>query len=329
MSSRTLPSTPRPLIDLGLLGPGDDVARGELHRVRGIALEEAVAFGVEQVGAFAAGALGDQNPRWREGRRMELHHLHVLERDPDPQSLGHSVSGAGVGVGGAAVEPTRATGGEDHRLRPDRRQAAVDQVPGDHSLAAVLVLDELPDEELLVDLQVALHHLLEEDVHQHVAGDVGRVGRSRLARSAERALRDPSVLRAREDRPPVLELVDVAGSLVAEDLDRVLVAEVVRALDGVEGVLLRIVLRGVPESGVDAALGRTGMASNRMDLRDQRDVGARIVRFDGRPHSRAACPDNEHVVLRFHRERTLSKRRQAEAPNGCGDGRDWRRPQKS
>ena len=38
-----------------------------------------------------------------------------------------------------------------------------------------------------------------------------------------------------------------------------------------------------------------------MDLRDERDVGARIVRLDGRAHPRAAGPDNEHVVLRFHR----------------------------
>ena len=50
------------------------------------------------------------------------------------------------------------------------------------------------------------------------------------------------VVGAREDRAPVLELVDVAGRLVAEDLDRVLVAEVVGALDRVERVLLGAVL---------------------------------------------------------------------------------------
>ena len=70
-------------------------------------------------------------------------------------------------------------------------------------------------------------------------GDVGRVRRPRRAGGAERPLRDPPVLGAREDGAPVLELVDVARRLVAEDLDRVLVAEVVRALDRVEGVRLR------------------------------------------------------------------------------------------
>ena len=220
---------------------------------------------------------------------------------PSAQRLRHPVAGAGVGVGRAGVEPARAAGGQDHRLRADRGQAAVEQVPGDHALAAALVLDELPDEELLVDLQVALHHLLVEDVHEHVPGDVGRVGRARLAGGAERALRDAAVVGAREDRAPVLELVDVVRRLVAEDLDRVLVAEVVGALDRVEGVLLGVVLGGVPERGVDPALGRAGVAAGRMDLRDERDVGARIVRLDGRAHPRAAGPDNEHVVLRFHR----------------------------
>ena len=220
---------------------------------------------------------------------------------PSAQRLRHPVAGAGVGVGRAGVEPARAAGGEDHRLRPDRGEPAVEQVPGDHALAAAFVLDQLPDEELLVDLEVALHHLLVEDVHEHVAGDVGRVGGSRLAGRAERALRDAAVLGAREDRAPVLELVDVVGRLVAEDLDRVLVAEVVGALDRVEGVLLGVVLGGVPERRVDPALGRAGVAARRMDLRDERDVGARVVRLDGRAHPRAAGPDDEHVVLRFHR----------------------------
>ena len=39
---------PAALVDLGLLRAGDDVARGELHRVRRVALEEALALGVEE-----------------------------------------------------------------------------------------------------------------------------------------------------------------------------------------------------------------------------------------------------------------------------------------
>ena len=113
-----------------------------------------------------------------------------------------------------------------------------------------------------------------------MAGDVGRVGRSRLAGGAEGPLRDPAVLGAREDGAPVLELVDVAGRLVAEDLDRVLVAEVVGALDRVVGVLLGVVLGGVPERRVDPALGRAGWLRTGWMLREKRDVGAEIESLD-------------------------------------------------
>jgi hypothetical protein len=171
---------------------------------------------------------------------VELHHLHVLERHADAQRHRHPVARAGVGVGRPGVEAADAPGGEDHRLGADRLEAPVQQIPADNTLAATLLLDQVPGEELLVDLQLALHHLLVEHVDQDVTGDVGGVGRPRLAGGPERTLRDPPVLRAREDGAPVLELVDVARGLLAEDLDRVLVAEVVGAFDRVEGVLLRV-----------------------------------------------------------------------------------------
>ena len=75
----------------------------------------------------------------------------------------------------------------------------------------------------------------------------------------------------------MLELVDVAGRLAAEDLDRVLVAEVVGALDRVERVDVGVVLGCVSERRVDAALGRAGVASRRVELRDDGDIGARVV----------------------------------------------------
>ncbi len=193
-------------------------------------------------------------------------------------------------------------------LRADRLDAAVEQVPADDALTAAVLDHELVGEELLVDLDVALHHLLVEHVDEHVAGDVGRIDGSRRAGGPERALGELAVGRAREDAAPVLELVDVAGRLPGEDLDRVLVAEVVRALDGVEGVLLGTVLGCVPERRVDAALGGSRVTPSRVELRDEGDVGAGVECLDRRPHSGAAGADDEDVVLRFHRLRPYRKR---------------------
>ncbi len=233
---------------------------------------------------------------------MELHHLHVLERDACAQRHGHPVAGAGVGVRRSRVQPSRAARRENHRLRADRRETASEEIPGDHALAASVVDDELPREVLLVRRDVALHDLLVEDVDQDVARDVGCVRRSRLAGRAERALRDAAVLRAREDRAPVLELVDVVRRLLAEDLDRVLVAEVVRPLHRVERVLLGVVLGRVPERGVDPALRRAGVAANRVDLGDHRDVRAGVESLDRRAHSRAAGTHDDDIVNGVHCE---------------------------
>ena len=100
-----------------------------------------------------------------------------------------------------------------------------------------------------------------EHLDQDVAGDVGREDRARRAGGAERALRELAVVAAGEDRAPVLELDDVARRLAREELDRVLVAEVVGALDRVVGVDLGAVLGRVAERRVDAALGGAGVAS--------------------------------------------------------------------
>jgi hypothetical protein len=231
---------------------------------------------------------------------VELHHLHVLERYAGPKRHRHPVAGARIGVGRPGVEAARTPRCEDDRLGADRLDAAVQEVPGDHALAAVVVQNQPPREPLLVDAEVPLHHLLVENLDEDMAGDIGGVGGSRRAGGSERTLRDPAVLGAREDGAPVLEPVDILRGLFAEDLDRVLVAQVVRALDRVVGMRFGVVLGGVAERGVDASLSRPGVTSNGMDLGDERDVRAHVVRLDRRTHPRAAGADDEHVVLRFH-----------------------------
>ena len=290
------------LVDLRLLGAGDDVARGELERVRRVALHEALAVGVDEVRALAAAALGEEDPGRVERRRVELHELHVLERQAEVQRHRHPVAGAGVRVRRDAVLPAGAARREDDRLPADRLQAAVHEVPADDALAAAVVLDELPREELLVHRDVALADLLPQHLDEDVAGDVGREDRARRAGGAERALRELAVVAAGEDRAPVLELDDVAGRFLREELDRVLVADVVGALDRVVRVGLGAVLGGVAERRVDAALGRSRVGTRRVDLRDHRDVGAGVECLDRGAHPCATGPDDEHVVLRDHVE---------------------------
>ena len=167
-----------------------------------------------------------------------------------------------------------------------------------------VVLDE-PEGEVLLEHDEALVHallqLLVQDLDEDVARDVRGVDGTRRARRTERALVELALGVPREDAAPALELVDVAGRLAREDLDGILVAEVVGALDGVERVRLGVVLRLVSERGVDAALGRARVAAGRVQLRDDRNPSAGIVGLDGGAHARAARADHEHVEGSVHR----------------------------
>ena len=156
-----------------------------------------------------------------------------------------------------------------------------------------------------------------------MAGDVGRVDRARRAGGAERALVELALLVPREDAAPALELVDVARRLAREDLDRVLVAEVVRALDRVERVRLGVVVGLVAERRVDAPLRGAGVAARRVELRDDGDAGAGVVRLDRGAHAGAAGADDEHVERGVHRLETIGwsagrDSATAPGPRGCG-----------
>ena len=129
------------LVDLGLLGAGDDVARGELHLVRRVALHEALALGVEQVGALAAGALGDQEALARQRRRVVLDHLHVHQLRPDPVGHRDPVAGADQRVGGRLPDLAVAAAGEDHRLGLEELHRAVGDVAGDDAAALAVLVD--------------------------------------------------------------------------------------------------------------------------------------------------------------------------------------------
>ena len=133
-------------------------------------------------------------------------------------------------------------------------------------------------------------------MHDRLAGDVGDVVGARLRGAAERAGAELALLVAVEGDAEVLEVEDLLRRLAAHDLDRVLVAEVVGALDRVEGVRLpRVALL---ERGVDPALGGVGVRAHRVDLGDDPDRDALLGGGErgalaGEPRS-----DHQYVVSR-------------------------------
>src|SRR5690606_10286307 len=114
--------------------------------------------------------------------------------------------------------------------------------------------------------------------------------------AAERPLIDSAILGARERHAVVLELDHRGGRLAAHVLDRVLVAEPVRPLDGVVHVPAPVVLAHVAERGADPALGRDRVAACRKHLADRGGLETQLGEPEGRTQPRPARADHDDVV---------------------------------
>ena len=290
--------------DLDGHGAADHVARGQVLHGRRIALHEALALGVGQVSALAAGALGDQAAGAVDAGRVELDELHVLQRQAGAQHHGVAVAGAGVGRGGAEIGAAVTAGGQDHQLGAEAVHRAVVELQRRHAGAGAVLHDQVQREIFDEELDLAAHRLAVEGVQDGVAGAVGG-GAGALHRAlaeiaghaAEGPLIDAAVLGAAERHAPVLKLVDGLGRLAHQIFDGVLVAQPVRPLDGVVHVPAPVVLGHVAQRGVDAALRRDRVRARREELRDARGLEAGLGAAHGGAEARAARTDHDGVVV--------------------------------
>ncbi len=296
------------LADLDGHRAADHVARRQVLHARRVALHEALAVGIAQDAAFAAHALGDQAAGAVDAGRVELHELHVLQRQARAQRHAAAVAGTGMRRGGGEIGAAVAAGGQHRALGAEQVQRAVAHVDRQHAAAGALGIHDQVEREILdEELGVVRQRLLVERVQDGVAGAVGG-GASALRRralavlrghAAEGALVDLAFLGARERHAVVLELDDRGDRLAAHVLDRVLVAQPVRTLDGVEEVVAPVVLAHVAERGGDAALRRDGVRAGREHLADAGGRQALLRQAEGGAQAGAAGADDQHVVLVF------------------------------
>ena len=282
----------------------DDVAGGEVLGGGRVTLHEALALGIDEIAAFAAGALGDEAARAVDAGRVELDEFHVLQRQAGAQHHAAAVAGAGMRRGAGSVGAAVAAGGEDRGLRPETMQRAVVELERDDAAADALVVhDQVDGEELDVEFGRVAQRLAVHRVQHGVAGAVGGgAGALRLAlavvqrHAAERALVDLAVLGARERHAPVLELVDGLRRVAHHVFDRVLVAEPVRPLDGVVHVPAPVVRMHVAERSRNAALRRHRMRAGREHFCDAGGAQARFRAADHGAQAGAAGADDHDVV---------------------------------
>ena len=222
---------------------------------------------------------------------------------PGAQRHRVAVAGAGVRRGRREVGAAVAAGGENRRLRAKTVDRAVVHLQADEAAHSPFgVADQVDGEILDEELALGLQRLAVERVQHRVAGAVGG-GAGALGRAlaefrrhaAERALINLALVGARERHAPMIEFVDGRGRVAAEIFDRVLIAEPVRALDGVVHVPAPIVGPHVAERRGNAALRRHGVRAGREHFGDACDPQSRLRAADARAQARAARADHDDV----------------------------------
>ncbi len=134
---------------------------------------------------------------------------------------------------------------------------------------AIVVHQQINREIFDEEARLVLQALLVERVQDGMAGTIGRragtVGHVALGilrrMAAEPPLVDLAGLGAAERHAQMLEFDDGIDRLAAHIGDGILVAEPIRASDGIEHVPAPVVLFDVAERGADAALRRDSMAA--------------------------------------------------------------------
>ena len=292
-----------PLADLDRHRAADHVAGRQVLGIRRIAFHEALAGGVPEDAALAPHALGDQAAGAVDAGRVELHELHVLQRQPGAKHHAAAVARAGVGGRAGKIGAAVAARRDDGHVGAEAVQGPAGHVERHHAAALAVLHDQVDGEVLDEEVRVVLQRLLVERVQHGVPGTVGRSAgslRDALAvvrgHAAEGALVDAAVLGARERHAEVLEFDHRTRRLLAHELDRVLVAEPVGALDGVVEVEAPVVLAHVAERGADAALRRHRVAARREHLGQAGRGQPRLGQAHGGAQARAAGADDDDVV---------------------------------
>jgi hypothetical protein len=95
----------------------------------------------------------------------------------------------------------------------------------------------------------------------------------------------------------MLQLINGGDGLPAHELDGVLVAQVVRALDGVEHVPVPVVRQDIGQGRVDPTLGGDRMGPGREHLGDHRNAQIGIGQLDRRVEPGPARADDQGIEV--------------------------------
>ncbi len=164
--------------------------------------------------------------------------------------------------------------------------------------------DEIEREIFDKEIRVVLQALLIQSVQHRVAGAVSRSAGALHRRAsahvlhvpAKRALINRSIGVAAERHTGVLKLVHRGRGFARKILDRILIAQPVRPLDGVIHMPRPVIGAVVAQRGSDAALRSDRVATGREHLGNVGGAQAAFGRAHRGPQTRSARTHHHHII---------------------------------
>ena len=273
-------------------GPTNDVATGQILGTGRVPFHEPLALGVAEDATLSTTTLGDETAGTVDAGGVELDELGVLIGQAGAHGHGIAISGAGVGGRAGEVGPAVSAGGQDGVLGVDAMDGAVLHVEGGDAGALSIVGHDEVEGEVLDEVggvkgQRAAIQGVKHGMTGAVGGTGAAMGLAALAvvegLSTKGTLVDLAVLGTAERETELLQFQNGRGGLPAHVVDGILIAEPIRALDGVVHVPSPVVLGHVAQGGVHSALGgdRVGAGGKQFGYAGGFETGLR------QPHGRA------------------------------------------
>ena len=290
-------------LDFLVHATGHEVTRGQVLQGGGVALHEAFAIGVEQDGSFTTAAFGQQHARAGHAGGVKLPELHVFQRDAGARRHAQAVTGVDEGVGGGSEDAAGTASGQQHGLGLQDVQVTGFHFQGSDAHHITFgVADQVQGHPFHEESGAGGDVLLVQGVQHRVTGAVSG-GASTLHRlfavvggvSTERTLVDGAVRVAVKRHAHVLEVIHDLRGFTAHELDRILVAEPVRALDGVVEVVVPVVVGHVAQRGTDAALRCHGVRTGGEHFGQHGHVQAGAGQLQGGTHAGTTGAEDHDV----------------------------------
>ena len=235
---------------------------------------------------------------------MKLHKLHILKRQAGTDNHGRAVAGAGVRRGCREIGAPVTAGCQNNLLGLKTVNGAVLHAHGRHANAAVFVHNQIKREIFDKKLSIVAQRLTIQRVQNGVAGAVGRragaLGNAfaEIRRHAAKGtLINFAFLRARKRHAEMLQFVNGFGRIAAQIFNGVLVAQPVRAFDGVIHVPAPVIITHIAKRGGYAPLRGNRVAARRKDFRNTCRFQPALGTSQCGAQSGTAGPDNDNIKL--------------------------------